>query len=125
MRKDGGRFLRLSWQTGSLKAVGEDFLLGLKERGFYGVEFVGPQTIILGLSVQYGRFCRKRFGNAVMFISCEMPGPPARKANDDCLQELRWIYDRCDLSEAQKDLANGWIAGRKNIRSCAHGPKKT
>ena len=32
-----------------------------------------------------------------------------RKADDDCLQELRWLYDRRDLSEAQRDLA-AWLA---------------
>jgi putative transposase len=32
-----------------------------------------------------------------------------RKADDDCLQELRWIYDRRDIQEAQQDLA-AWLA---------------
>ncbi len=32
-----------------------------------------------------------------------------RKANDDCLQELRWLYDRRNLAEAQKDLS-AWIS---------------
>lgn len=32
-----------------------------------------------------------------------------RKANDDCLQELRWFYDRRDVAEAQKDLT-AWLA---------------
>ena len=32
-----------------------------------------------------------------------------RKVNDDCLQELRWIYDRRDLAEARRDLAQ-WLA---------------
>ena len=31
-----------------------------------------------------------------------------RKADDDCLQELRWIYDRRDLEEARRDLA-AWL----------------
>ena len=31
-----------------------------------------------------------------------------RKADDDCLQELRWIYDRRNLKEAQTDLA-AWL----------------
>ena len=31
-----------------------------------------------------------------------------RKADDDCLQELRWIYDRRALSEAKSDLA-AWL----------------
>jgi len=29
--------------------------------------------------------------------------------DDDCLQELRWIYDRRDLAEARRDLA-AWLA---------------
>ncbi|MQX55712.1 hypothetical protein GHK61_03960, partial [Sinorhizobium meliloti] len=28
-----------------------------------------------------------------------------RKHGDDCLQELRWLYDRRDLDEAKADLA--------------------
>src|SRR5512147_2361935 len=31
-----------------------------------------------------------------------------RKVDDDCLQELRWLYDRRDLAEARTDLA-AWI----------------
>jgi transposase-like protein len=31
-----------------------------------------------------------------------------RKADDDCMQELRWLYDRRNLTEAQRDLA-AWI----------------
>ena len=31
-----------------------------------------------------------------------------RKVDDDCLQELRWSYDRRDLAEARADLA-AWI----------------
>jgi putative transposase len=30
---------------------------------------------------------------------------PPRKADDDCLMELRWIYDRRNLEEARQDLA--------------------
>jgi putative transposase len=30
-----------------------------------------------------------------------------RKHADDCLQELRWLYDRKDLNEAKTDLAAG------------------
>jgi transposase-like protein len=32
-----------------------------------------------------------------------------RKHRDDCLQELRWLYDRRDLAEAKADLA-AWLA---------------
>jgi transposase-like protein len=32
-----------------------------------------------------------------------------RKVDADCLQELRWIYDRRDLAEAQTDLT-AWIS---------------
>jgi putative transposase len=29
--------------------------------------------------------------------------------DDDCLRELRWLYDRRDLAEARRDLA-AWLA---------------
>jgi len=32
-----------------------------------------------------------------------------RKADDDCLQELRWLYDRRSAEGARQDLA-AWIA---------------
>lgn len=32
-----------------------------------------------------------------------------RKADDDCLQELHWLYDRRNLAEARADLAQ-WFA---------------
>src|SRR5262252_6218954 len=31
-----------------------------------------------------------------------------RRVGDDCLQELRWLYDRRDLPEARRDLA-AWL----------------
>ena len=33
----------------------------------------------------------------------------SRKVGDDCLRELRWLYDRRDLAEAKRDLA-AWLA---------------
>ena len=38
---------------------------------------------------------------------------------DHCLQELRWIYDRRDLAETQKDLAQ-WLErwGKKYPKLC-------
>ena len=32
-----------------------------------------------------------------------------RKVDDDCLQELRWIYHRRDLAEVRRDIA-AWLA---------------
>ena len=32
-----------------------------------------------------------------------------RRVDDDCLQELRWLYDRRDLAEARRDLT-AWLA---------------
>jgi hypothetical protein len=32
-----------------------------------------------------------------------------RRANDDCLQELRWIYDRREITEVRRDLA-AWLS---------------
>jgi putative transposase len=50
----------------------------------------------------YRSFCKKKH-----FLRNARDHLP-RKAVDDCLQELRWLYDRRDLAEAQKDLAQ-WL----------------
>jgi putative transposase len=85
-----------------------DFLLGLKNRGLYGVEFVvsddhpGLKAAIREVLPQalwqrcYVHFLRNAIDH--------MP----RKHLDDCLQELRWIYDRRDLGEVHRDIAQ-WI----------------
>src|SRR5437764_10781386 len=43
-----------------------------------------------------------------------------RKADDDCLQELRWIYDRRDAQEARQDLS-AWLLkwGKRYAKLCA------
>lgn len=86
----------------------KDFLLRLKERGLAGVEFVvsddhaGLKKAIREVLTEgawqrcYVHFLR----NALDYLP--------RKADDDCLQELRWLYDRHDIQEAQRDLA-AWI----------------
>lgn len=85
-----------------------DFLVGLKERGLGGVEFAvsddhpGLKRAIW--EVLPGAVWQRCY---VHFLRNALDHLP-RKANDDCLQELRWIYDRRDISEAQKDLAQ-WL----------------
>lgn len=86
----------------------KEFLVALKQRGLHGVEFVvsddhaGLKRAISEILPEaawqrcYVHFLR----NALDYLP--------RKADDDCLQELRWIYDRRDLQEAQRDLS-AWI----------------
>lgn len=86
-----------------------DFLLALKARGLHGVEFVvsddhpglkkAVQEILPEAAWQrcYVHFLR----NALDYVP--------RKVDDDCLQELRWIYDRRELAEVRRDLAQ-WLA---------------
>ncbi len=90
------------------KTSWRDFLVGLKERGLHGVEFVisddhpGLRRAIAELLTDavwqrcYVHFLR----NAIDHLP--------RKADDDCLMELRWLYDRRDLAEARSDLA-AWL----------------
>jgi len=46
-------------------------------------------------------------------LRCAFPaqcsGLPAAQGDDDCLQALRWIFDRRDIQEAQRELA-AWIS---------------
>ena len=86
-----------------------DFLSGLQERGLFGVEFVvsddhqglrqAIREVLPGADWQrcYVHFLR----NALDHLP--------RKLVDDCLQELRWIYDRRALPEARRDIA-AWLA---------------
>ena len=85
-----------------------DFLLGLRQRGLGGIEFVvaddhaGLRAAIREVLPEavYQRCYVHVLRNALDYVP--------RKVDDDCLQELRWIYDRRDLAEARADLA-AWI----------------
>ncbi len=86
-----------------------DFLLGLKDRGLFGVEFVVSDShpglkqaireVLPGAAWQrcYVHFLRDAFDHL------------SRKLADDCLHELRWIYDRRELVEVRRDIA-AWLA---------------
>jgi putative transposase len=86
----------------------KDFLLGLKRRGLFGVEFVvsddhpGLRAAIREvLSEAVWQRCYVHFlRNALDYVP--------RKVDDDCLMELRWFYDRRDLAEVRRDLA-AWL----------------
>jgi putative transposase len=89
-----------SWRT---------FLLGRRERGLSGVELVvaddhaGLRAAIREvLSEAADQRCYVHFLRNVLD---HLP----RKADDDCLQELRWLYDRRSVEEARRNLA-AWIA---------------
>jgi transposase-like protein len=85
-----------------------DFLMSLKQRGLSGVEFAvtddhaGLKKAVAEILPQaawqrcYVHFLR----NALDYLP--------RKADDDCMQELRWLYDRRNIAEAQRDLA-AWL----------------
>jgi len=86
-----------------------DFLVGLKQRGLCGVEFVVSdhheglrQAISQILPEAVWQRCY------VHFLRNALDHLP-RKADDDCMKELRWIYDRRDVVEARRDLA-AWLA---------------
>jgi putative transposase len=86
----------------------KDFCLGLKARGLAGVELVisddhaGLRSAIAEVFAEaawqrcYVHFLR----NALDYVP--------RKADNDCLTELRWIYDRRSIEEAHQDLA-AWL----------------
>jgi len=86
-----------------------DFLLGLKARGLHGVEFVvaddhaGLRAALREAlpEAAYQRCYVHFLRNALDYVP--------RRVDDDCLQELRWLYDRRDLTEARRDLA-AWLA---------------
>jgi putative transposase len=118
MAKDVARYSRSNWPNRESRSSWRDFLLRLKERGLFGVEFVVSDDheglrqaigeVLPGAAWQ--RCCYVHFlRNALDHL--------ARKFADDCLQELRWIGacpraghrpdpgDRRELVEVRRDLA--------------------
>lgn len=86
-----------------------EFLVSLRDRGLHGVEFVvsdDHQALRRSLMEILPEAAWQRC--YVHFLRNALDHMP-RKANDDCLQELRWLYDRRNLSEAQKDLSS-WLS---------------
>ena len=87
----------------------KEFLLGLKSRGLRGVLFAvsddhpGLKRAIAEVLAQaFWQRCYVHFlRNALDYLP--------RKANDDCLTELRWFYERRNVEEARRDLAS-WLA---------------
>jgi transposase-like protein len=97
----------------------KDVLLELKSRGLRGVELVVSddhpglkRAIAEVLPEAVWQRCY------VHFLRNARDHLP-RKAVDDCLQELRWLYDRRDMAEAQKDLVQ-WLErwGQKYPKLC-------
>jgi putative transposase len=86
----------------------KDVLLELKSRGLRGVEFVVSDDHA-GLKRAIAEVIPEAVWQRcyVHFLRNALDHLP-RKAVDDCRQELRWLYDRRDLSEAQKDLTQ-WL----------------
>src|SRR2546421_2188283 len=86
----------------------KDFLEALKAGGLHGVEFVISddhpglkKAIPEVLSGVFWQRCYVHFlRNALDYVP--------RKVDDDCLLELRWMYDRRDLAEVRRDLA-AWL----------------
>jgi putative transposase len=102
----------------------KDFLLSLRRRSLNGVEFVvaddhaGPRSVVREVLAE-SAFQRCY----VHFLRNALDHLP-RKADDDCLQELRWLYDRRSIEEAREDLA-AWIAKWElAIRSWSVGSRK-
>ncbi len=86
-----------------------DFLVGLRDRGLSGVEFVVSDDHA-GLKKAIAEILPEAAWQRcyVHFLRNALDHMP-RKRDDDCLQELRWFYDRRELSEVRQDLAR-WLA---------------
>ena len=103
----------------------KEFLEALKARGLHGVEFVVSddhpglkKAIAEVLSGVFWQRCYVHFlRNALDYVP--------RKVDDDCLLELRWMYDRRDLAEVRRDLAAWWPNGVASTPSSPAGWRRT
>ena len=107
---DGRRqILAVEMANRESRSAWKDFLVGLKARGLKGVELVVSDDHA-GLVAAIGEVIPEAAWQRcyVHFLRNALDHLP-RKHGDDCLQELRWLYDRRDLAEAKADLA-AWPA---------------
>ena len=82
--------------------------LRLKGRGLSGVEFVVADDHAGLRAALHEALPEAAYQRCyVHFLRNALDYVP-RRVNDDCLQELRWLYDRRDLAEARRDLA-AWL----------------
>jgi len=97
----------------------KEFVLGLKQRGLQGVELVISDDHA-GLRAATQEMLPEAAWQRcyVHFLRNALDHLP-RKADDDCLLELRWIYDRRTVEEAREDLA-AWLKkwGRRYPKLC-------
>jgi putative transposase len=86
----------------------KDFVLSLKHRGLNGVELVVSDDHA-GLRAAIREVLAEAAWQRcyVHFLRNALDHLP-RKADDECITELRWIYDRRTIEEARQDLA-GWL----------------
>jgi putative transposase len=85
-----------------------EFILDLKRRGLKGVLLVvsdNHEGLKRAIMEVLPEACWQRC--YVHFLRNALDYLP-RKANDDCLTELRWLYDRRSIEEARRDLA-AWL----------------
>jgi putative transposase len=101
-----------------------DFLRGLKARGLNGVELVVSDDHA-GLKAALREVLPEAVWQRcyVHFLRNALDYVP-RKVDDDCLQELRWLYARRDLAEAL-NWQPGWRDGRANIPGSPPGLRRT
>ena len=96
-----------------------EFLVGLKERGLRGVHLAISDDHE-GLKRALGQVLPEAAWQRcyVHFLRNALDHLP-RRADDDCLTELRWLYDRRDAAEARAHLQK-WLQdwGRKYPKLC-------
>ena len=107
--RDGRRqILAVALANRESRSSWKDFLLALRQRGLHGIELVVADDHA-GLRAAIREVIPEAASQrcSVHFPRNALDHLP-RKADDDCLQELRWIYDRRELAEARAELA-AWL----------------
>ena len=101
-----------------------DFLLGLRRRGLGDVKFVVADDHSGLRSAVREVLPEAAFQRCyVHFLRNALDHLP-RKAGDDCLQELRWLYDRRSVEEARRTSPHGSPNGEPVTRNSSDGSRK-
>jgi putative transposase len=86
----------------------KQFLLSLRERGLHGVELVVSDDHAGLVKAIREVFTEAAWQRCYVHFLRNALDNLSRKGDDECLTELRWLYDRRDVQEARRDLAT-WL----------------
>ena len=116
--------LAVSWPTGRARRAGRSSWSGSRRAGSTGWSSWSGTTT-RGSGGPSASAARGGLAALLRALSPQRARPSAARAGDDCLQELRWLYDAATSPRRARTSPAGSASGRRSTRSSATGSRRT